>query len=451
MRVATFGDDLAVASSSLFINLLDEMDTQFALTESSLSSVSRLIEILNAIQENAKTFLAQVTFGTTVIQDTAVLNDLNAGGADNVEVAFAFQNRDDPEFRGADLSANNLKTIVFPTTSNQREVQALVTAFQQDSDSFRFTNRALNSPEDLRAALVLQSKELVASIEARKLLIQRPTSSSSSITRALQNVGADLADLRTAYASFLDPPTSSARVTGTKTTESPGTILGRAIDFLATLRVADQINTFPGEVDENLEEILGALESIAVSQQSYLSVYRHGEVRDFLAEIVSVSSVTNFLLADGEPNSSKIVQEAPALIEGLRAAVQSVILNDPTTENLYSSISLQVGALIDVLRGDKTDDPVGRLFELPVIILDSILPSSENPSAFSLDLEEDQEEVLRQLRSSFAVMRQFRTAVVRDLNAYAANLNSSFTDAEFFNAKLAGDSVTGLVSALKQA
>jgi hypothetical protein len=444
MRVATFGDDLAVASSSLFINLLDEMDTQFALTESSLSSVSRLIEILNAIQENAKTFLAQVTFGTTVIQDTAVLNDLNAGGADNVEVAFAFQNRDDPEF-------SNLKTIVFPTTSNQREVQALVTAFQQDSDSFRFTNRALNSPEDLRAALVLQSKELVASIEARKLLIQRPTSSSSSITRALQNVGADLADLRTAYASFLDPPTSSARVTGTKTTESPGTILGRAIDFLATLRVADQINTFPGEVDENLEEILGALESIAVSQQSYLSVYRHGEVRDFLAEIVSVSSVTNFLLADGEPNSSKIVQEAPALIEGLRAAVQSVILNDPTTENLYSSISLQVGALIDVLRGDKTDDPVGRLFELPVIILDSILPSSENPSAFSLDLEEDQEEVLRQLRSSFAVMRQFRTAVVRDLNAYAANLNSSFTDAEFFNAKLAGDSVTGLVSALKQA
>ena len=56
--------------------------------------------------------------------------------------------------------------------------------------------------------------------------------------------------------------------------------------------------------------------------QTYLNIYRNGETRDFLASAVSVSSMTNLLLADGQPPSSIIVQEIPEAIDKLKENIQ---------------------------------------------------------------------------------------------------------------------------------
>jgi len=441
IRVASFGDDLAVSSSSRFFDLLDRMDAQFNFASSSLEDSDKLVEILNAVLEDARTFLAQLTFGTFVIQDSDVLNDLRNGGASDSGIEFSFQKRDDPEFSGADLAANNLRTIVFPTTDNQAEIRSLGAAFQQDPDTFRFTNRALNEPVDRRAIVVLQAKRLITSIEARKLIIQKPLATSTSRDQALLGVQANLGALRLAYNDFLSPTGSPARVFGTKTTESANNILTRSTNLISSLRILDQIDEFPGDPSEDLIEILTSLQSIAGSQNVYLSIYRSGAVRDFLAETVSISSTTNFLLAGGDPDASQIVEEAPALIPNLREALQTTILDDEESEELYNSVSLQVEEFSAVLRGDADDDPVGRLFDLPVTLIDALLP---------FGFEDEQEQALRQLRDSFAALRAARTATVRDLITYASNFSCAFTDAKFFNARLAGDSISGLISELRQ-
>lgn len=441
IRVASFGDDLAVSSSASFFELLDRMDARFNFVSSSLEDSGRLVEILNSVLEDARTFLAQITFGTSVIQDSEVLDDLREGGAADSDIEFSFQQRDDLGFRGANLEANNLRTIVFPTTDNQAEIQALGAAFLQDPDTFRFTNRALNEPEDQRSNVVLQSKRLVASIEARTLVIQNPLTTSTRRDLALLGVKSDLEALRAAYSEFLSPLESPARVPGTKTTESSNNILSRSTNLISSLRILDQIDEFPGDTSEDLLEILGALRSIAGSQNVYLSIYRSGVVRDFLAEAVSVSSVTHFLLANGDPSASQIVRETPALIANLRESIQTTILDDDESEELYDSVSLQIEEFSAVLRGDADDDPVGRLFDLPVTLIDSLLV---------FPFEEDQEQALRQLKDSFAVLRASRGATTRDLGSYSTNFSCAFTDAKFLNARLAGDSVSGLITALRQ-
>jgi len=441
IRVASFGDDLAVSSSSRFLELLDRMDAKFNFVSSSLQDSAKLAEILNAVLEDARTFLAQITFGTTVVQDSEVLDDLREGGATDPEIEFSFQRRDDPEFGGANLSANELSTTVFPTTDNQAEIRALGGAFQQDPDTFRYTNRSLNEPEDRRANVVLQAKKLVASIEARAIVIQKPLTTRVSRDQALLSVQSDLEALRSAYDEFLNPTGSQDRVPGTKTTESANNILTRATNLISSLRILDQIKEFPGDPNENLTEILSAIRSIAGSQNIYFSIYRSGVVRDFLAETISVSSVTNFLLADGDPSASQIVVEAPALIANLRESIQTTILDDEESEELYNSVSLQVEEFSAVLRGDAEDDPVGRLFDLPVTLIDSLLP---------LGFEDDQEQAFKQLRDSFAALRTARSATTRDLSSYASNFSCAFTDAKYLNARLAGDSISGLISELRQ-
>jgi len=146
-------------------------------------------------------------------------------------------------------------------------------------------------------------------------------------------------------------------------------------------------------------------------------------------------------LAGGDPSASRIVAEAPALIANLRESVQTTILDDEESEELYNSVSLQVEEFSAVLRGDAEDDPVGRLFELPVNVIDSLLP---------LGFEDDQEQALRQLRDSFAALRLARSATTRDLSSYASNFSCAFTDAKYLNARLAGDSISGLISELRQ-
>ena len=299
---------------------------------------------------------------------------------------------------------------------------------------------------------MLASKRLVASVDARTLVIQKPTASAAIIEEALGGVARDVAALRSAYETFLSPPTDNTRVTGTRTTESANNILTRSTDLVNSLRIRDQINDFPtdikGNLDETLALVVSSLGSLADTLGLYFNIYQSGEVRDFLAAAVSVSSMTNFLLADGDPNASLIVTEVPERIEELRTSVQTHILDDPASENLFSSVSLQVGAFASVLRGTGEDDPVGRLFDLPVSVIDSILPSEDAPNAFSLEMLPTQEAALRQLRESFALLKTSRSSTNRDLSILNPNFRCSVTDAEFLLARLSGNSISQLVTEL---
>jgi len=453
IRVASFGDDLAVSSSNLFFSLLENMEAQLVLVQSQ-TSTSKLVDILDTVQENARTFLAQISFGTTTILNTDILSNLRETGITDPNLETSFQNRTDTAFQGVNDTANALRTMAFPAQSNRDERIALGEAFNQSTDTPGFTNSSLNVPNDLRGDVVTNAKRLVVSIDARKIVVQKPTSSAALIQQAIVDVADDIASLRSSYETFLQPPVDTSRLTGTHTTESTNNMLTRAADLVKSLRIKDQINDFPtdieGNLDENLAAVLSALDSIADSLKSYFDVYRNGEVRDFLAAVVSVSSMTNFLLADGDPSASLIVKEVPARIEELRTSVQSNILDDPESEDLYSSVSLQVEAFASVLRGNEEDDPVGRLFDLPVSIIDSILPSEEVPDAFSLEMLPTQEAAMQQLRDSFALLKISKFSTNRDLSIYGPNFGSAITDAKFLLSRLAGDSVNNLVTELRK-
>jgi hypothetical protein len=429
------------------------MEARFNFSGSSLPSPAALGKILDAVQQDALTFLAQVTFGTTVISDRETINDARKGGVTDSELAFALDNRKDPNFAGARLTANNLRTVVFPATSNFEERRALGFALQQDPDTLRFTNNALNQATDYREALVTASKRVVASVSAHQIILGRESATDQDITQALLGVFTDIGALRDAYTNFLTPPEPPDRIAGSRTAESANNMLSRTCNLVKSLRIKDQITDFPedfdGEVDDDLQLILAGLSSVADSVENYLAVYSSGEIRDFMAACISVASVTNLILADGEPVSSLIVTELPAAIEQLRNSIQSVILDDPESEVLFSSVSLQVGAFAGVLRGDGDNDPVGRLLDLPVTVLDALLPSAV-PGAYNLPLENGQEEAMRQLRDSFDVLRRTVGATVRDLGVYRANFGSATNDAQFFVARLAGDSVKNLVTELRQ-
>jgi len=451
IRVAAFGDDLALSSSSLFFDLLDRMEAQFASIQSQ-TSVTKIAEIFDSIQGDARTFLAQMVFGTTTILSNDILSNLREAGIADSDLETSFQNREDSAFRGVNDIANALRTLVFPAQSNQDERRALGEAFRQSPDTPRFTSLSLNEPNNFREDVVTSAKRLVASIDARKIVVQRPTSSATIVLQAIAGVASDIAALRSSYETFLTPPINTTRLTGTRTTESANNMLTRAANLVKSLRIKDQISDFPtdieGNIEENLVAVLAALDSIANSINSYFDIYRSGEVRDFLASVVSVSSMTNFLLADGDPNSSLIVKELPARIEELRASVQTNILDASDSEDLYSSVSLQVGAFASVLRGNEEDDPVGRLFDLPVSVIDSILPSDDAPNAFSLEMLPSQEAAMRQLRDSFELLRTSRFSTNRDLSIYDPNFGCAITDARFLLARLAGDSVSNLVTEL---
>jgi hypothetical protein len=454
IRVATFGDDLAMSSSGLFNGLLDKMEAQIALLPSQ-KGTSKILDVIGVIQEDARTFLAQIVFGTTTIVSSDILSNLREAGMADPDLESSFQNRNDENFVGVNDTANALRTLVFPAQSNFEERKTLGEAFQQSPDTPRYTNRSLNTISDFRGDVVSSSKRLVASVDARTLIIQKPGSSAAIIEQALGEVASDVAALRSAYETFLSPPIDATRLTGTRTTESANNILTRSTDLVNSLRIRDQINNFPtdiaGNLDETLAQIVGVLGSLADTLRLYFNIYQNGEVRDFLAAAVSVSSMTNFLLADGDPNASLIVTELPDRIEKLRTSVQTNILDDPASEDLFSSVSLQVGAFASVLRGTEENDPVGRLFDLPVSVIDSILPSEDAPNAFSLEMLPTQEAAMRQLRESFALLKTSRSSTNRDLSILNPNFGCSVTDAEFLLARLSGDSVSQLVTELGQA
>jgi hypothetical protein len=453
-RVATFGDDLALSSSSLFNGLLDKMESQLALLPSQ-GGADKALDVIRVLQEYARTFLAQVVFGTTTIVSSDILSNLREAGVADSDLENALQNRDDENFSGVNDKANGLRTIVFPATSNFEERKTLGEAFQQSSDTPSYTNRSLNTTTDFRGDVVSAAKRLVASVDARTLVIQKPNASALTIEQALGGVASDVVALRSAYEIFLSPPTVNTRFTGTRTTESANNILTRSTDLVNSLRIRDQINDFPtdiqGNLDETLAQVVGVLGSLADTIGLYFNIYRNGEVRDFLAAAVSVSSMTNFLLADGDPTASLIVAEVPDRIDNLRASVQTNILDDPASENLFNSVSLQVGAFASVLRGTSENDPVGRLFDLPVSVIDSILPSEDAPNAFSLEMLPTQEAAMRQLRESFALLKTSRSSTNRDLSILNPNFGCSVTDAEYLLARLSGDSVSQLVTELGQA
>lgn len=454
IRSASFGDDLARSSSSVFLNLLDAMLARFSFTGSSLPSADALLKILDAVQQDALQFLAQITFGTTVFSDRDVVNDSQEAGVTDTELEDSLVNRDDQNFTGANLNANNLRSTVFPQTSNSSERRALGFALQQEPDTLRFTNNALNQSPTYRQDVVTASKRLVASLDAHRIIISRENATQREIQEALLAVLADIISLQTAYSTFLTPPDAGPRVQGARTAESTNNTLTRACNLVKSLRIQDQIDDFPedfdNQIDPDLQEVLDGLSALRLLVDRYLGTYRHGKIRDFLASCVSVASMTNVVLADGEPATSNLVTELPAGIEELRAQIQSVLLSDPAAEVLFNSVSLQVGAFASVLRGDSEDDPVGKLLSLPVTVLDALLPSDEFPEAYSIPLENGQEESLRQIRDSFEVLRRTVISTIRDLGVYSSNYGCAINDARFFVARLSGDSVKDLVTELRQ-
>jgi hypothetical protein len=454
IRSASFGDDLARSNSSVFNLLIDTMEARFNFSGSSLPSPDALVKILDAVQQDALTFLAQATFGTTLIVDRDAVNDAREGGVTSAEMEFALDTRNDINFIGADLNANNLRTTVFPQTSNFEERRTTGFALQQDPDTLRFTNNALNQSTDFRALMVTASKRVVASAASHQIVIGRENVSEAEITQALLGVSVDIAALRSSYNNFLTPPSvDPERVRGSRTAESANNMLSRACNLVESLRIKDQLENFPtdfdGGVDDDLQLVLDGLVSLSSSIENYLSVYRSGEIRDFLAYCVSVASTTNLLLADGEPDSSLIVAELPATIEQFRTSIQEILLDDENSRVLFNSVSIQVGAFVSVLRGNSDNDPVGRLLDLPITVLDALLPSNVEGS-YSIPLENGQEEALVQVRDSFDSLRGTVTATIRDLGVYRANFGCAMNDAEFFVARLAGDSVRNLVTELRQ-
>ncbi len=85
IRSASFGDDLARSSSSVFLGLLDAMAARFQFATSSLTAPPELLRILDAVQQDALRFLAQMTFGTTVFSDTEVVSDAFEAGSTEAE------------------------------------------------------------------------------------------------------------------------------------------------------------------------------------------------------------------------------------------------------------------------------------------------------------------------------------------------------------------------------
>lgn len=454
IRAASFGDDLARSSSSVFLGLLEAMLARFQFTTSSLPSPPELLRIMDAVQQDALRFLAQMTFGTTVLSDVEVVSDAFAAGVTDAELEYSLVNRGDQNYTGANLQANNLRSIVFPQTSNEVERRALGFSLQQEPDTLRFTNNALNLTQTYRQDVVTAAKRVVSSLEAHAVIIGREFASQRDIQEALLAVLADISILQGAYATFLTPPDPSPRVAGARTVESTNNTLTRACNLVKSLRIQDQIDDFPWDfdfqIDPDLQEVLDGLSALRLLIDEYLGTYRHGNTRDFLASCVSVASMTNVILADGEPATSNLVTELPAGIEELRAQIQTVLLSDPAVEVLYSSVSLQVGAFASVLRGDSEEDPVGKLLSLPVTVLDALLPSEEFPEAYSIPLEAGQEDSLRQIRDSFDVLRRTVIATIRDLGVYGSNYGCAINDAKFFVSRLSGDSVRDLVTQLRQ-
>ncbi len=454
IRSASFGDDLARSSSSVFLGLLDSMLARFQFVTSSLPAPPELLRILDAVQQDALRFLAQMTFGTTVLSDTDVVSNAFEAGVTETELERSLLNRDDQNYTGANLNANNLRATVFPQTSNEAERRTLGFALQQEPDTPRFTNNALNLSPTFRQDVVTAAKRIVASLDAHSVIIGRENSSQRDIQEALLAVLADIVGLQTAYSTFLTPPDPAPRVAGARTIESTNNTLTRACNLVKSLRIQDQITGFPEDfdfqIDPDLQEVLDGLSALRLLIDEYLGSYRHGNIRDFLASCVSVGSMTNVVLSDGEPATSNLVTELPTGIKELRAQIQTVLLATPEAEVLFNSVSLQVGAFASVLRGDNEEDPVGKLLSLPVTVLDALLPSEEFPAAFSIPLENGQEEALRQIRDSFDVLRRTTVATIRDLGVYGSNYGCAITDARFFVARLSGDSVRNLVTELRQ-
>jgi hypothetical protein len=454
IRSASFGDDLARSSSSVFLGLLDAMLARFQFATSSLPSPPELLRIMDAVQQDAFRFLAQMTFGTTVLSDTEVVSGALEAGVTETELEHSLVNRGDQNYTGANLNANELRATVFPQTSNEVERRALGFSLQQEPDTLRFTSNALNLSPTFRQDVVTASKRVVASLDAHQVIVGRENSSQRDITEALLAALADIVSLQIAYSTFLTPPDPAPRVAGARTVESTNNTLTRACNLVKSLRIQDQITEFPEDfdfqIDPDLQEVLDGLSSLRLLIDEYLGSYRHGNIRDFLASCVSVGSMTNVVLADGEPATSNLVTELPAGIEELRSQIQTVLLSTPEAEVLFNSVSLQVGAFASVLRGDSEEDPVGRLLSLPVTVIDALLPSAEFPEAFSIPLENGQEEALRQIRDSFDVLRRTAISTIRDLGVYGSNYGCAINDARFFVARLSGDSVRNLVTELRK-
>lgn len=453
VRVASFGDDLAVTNSSFFFSALANMEFWMSQV-SSQTIVSKLLEILRSVQQENLSFLSQMAFSTTTIVNTELLNTLREAGVRDSDLETSLTQRDDVAFEGVDETANALRTIVFPSQSNKVERLFIGRAFSQDVNTANFTTPALNVQRNFRAEVLTASKELLAGVESKVALIQRPLLAQARIAQALNEVSGLIENLRVAYATFLDPPQDTDSVVGSKTTETSGATLLRSSDLVRSLAILSQIRNFPtdveGALDSNLAAVLEALESLANSIKLYLDVYRSGRVLDFLANAISVSSMTNLLFSEGDPASNLLIREAPERIEELRSSVTTNILNDPGIEDLYNRVSLQVGALASVLIGNETENPVGRLFDLPVRVINSILPVEGVPGAFSLDMLPSQQAAFEQLRDSFELLKFSRTATTRDLDTYRINFGSAVVDARTLLAKLSGDSVSALVAALGQ-
>ena len=448
IRSASFGDDYASTSTVYFYDLLDNMDSILLVAGNSMLP-AKVRELFYQVQELANTFLAQAGFSTITIADNDILDNLRTAGISDGDLENAFVNRKGVYFNGVDDEANALNTTVFPKQSNIRERKLLSKAFGAPRNNTEFSSTSLNEPVDYRSNLLTAAKRLLASTDSKLISFRAGTSlSPAKISSLISSLKEDVANLRYAYDIFLDPEVSE-RLAGTPTTESSSGMLLRVSDVVKSLRIVDQVSSFPtdieGNIDSNLETVLGVITNLAYSISQYFSLYRSGDLRDFLAAATSVSSMTNFLLSDGNPERNKIVQETPERNKELEASIQNRIINDPNSEELYNSVSLQVEELWSFLVGSEEQDYVGRLFDLPILVIDSLLSDSSG-----IPLIPAQVSALEQLRSSFLVLRDSRISINKDLVVLKSNFGCALTDAKYLVNRLSGSSISELVKELGQ-
>ena len=445
IRVAAFGDDVAAVNTGFFNDLIAQMNTALNAVDPSYGR-EKVVRALQKTRDIANIFLAQVSFYTTTIVDSSIVDDLLEAGITTTELELSLSSRTDGNFSGIEAKANALSSIVFPARNNKAERILLASSLSQATKSPNFTTPFLNIPFDYRKILVTEVKKLVASLSSKLLILERTSTLPSVVAQSLATAKVDVQALSNAYSNFISPPASAERVIAVPSMESPCGLLLRSTDVIKSLRIQDQIDNFPTDVNGNLEanlvSILDGLSSLTTSIHLYLDEYRVGELRDFLATVISVSSMTNFLLADGNPKRSLIVKERPERINVFKESVQTNILNAHDSVELYRLVSIQIETLWGFLIGNEDTDPVGKLLDLPISMIDSVIDV--------LSLSASQRAALVQLRESFNVLSNVRISINRDLTAYRASFMSAVADAHFLLSRLSGSAISELVAELGQ-
>jgi len=451
IRSATFGDDIGVTNSQFFREKIDEMVRSLnSINNEKLPAISTVLNVLNAVQKEALTFLAEFNFNTSLVQDSFFLDKTRESGISDNELEFSFINRDDVSFKGADLEANSLLSTVWPVANNSKNINLLSTALQQDPDTVRFTNKELNTEPNLRKEVSFEAKELFVRTYVSSLRLSDSVPSETFIKNILLSTALAVSRLNTAYSAFLSPDPPSSRISGTRTLESTNLILLRAADIVKSLRIKDQIQQFPrdfdNEIKPELSQILDFLEFLTDAVDNYLAIYKRADIRKFLADSVSVASFNILLFSDGDPINSTFSKDFPGAVQSLALGVESNILSEESVfPETYQSIASTLDSLTNTIRGEINEDLISSLLETPLVFINSIF----FVEPILVPLEGDQRPAMEQINSSFMALRRTTPAILRDLGELSSNFRCAFTEAGLFVSRTPSSSLGNLIGTLR--